>query len=64
MIHAIGVIPARYKATRFEGKVLMDLDGKTVIQRVYEAAKGAKALDDLVVATDDESGSLSKVRDH
>jgi 3-deoxy-manno-octulosonate cytidylyltransferase (CMP-KDO synthetase) len=53
-IRVIGVIPARYGATRFKGKVLADLMGKPVIQRVYEAAKKAKALDRLIVATDDE----------
>ncbi|HPN66342.1 MAG TPA: 3-deoxy-manno-octulosonate cytidylyltransferase, partial [Candidatus Omnitrophota bacterium] len=51
---AIGVIPARYGSTRFEGKVLADLLGKPVIQHVWENAKRAATLDDLVVATDDE----------
>lgn len=51
---AIGVIPARYASTRFEGKVLADLCGKPVIQHVYERAKQAKMLDDLIVACDDE----------
>lgn len=51
---AIGVIPARYASTRFEGKVLADLGGKPVIQHVYERARQAKLLDDLIVACDDE----------
>ncbi|MFA4982075.1 MAG: 3-deoxy-manno-octulosonate cytidylyltransferase [Candidatus Omnitrophota bacterium] len=51
---AIGVIPARWGATRFEGKVLANLLGKPVIQHVWENAKKAKTLDDLVVACDDE----------
>ena len=50
----IGVIPARWGSTRFEGKVLADLLGKPVVQHVWESAKKAKALDDLVVACDDE----------
>lgn len=50
----IGIIPARYGATRFEGKVLADLMGKPVIQHVYEMARNSKMLDDLIVATDDE----------
>jgi 3-deoxy-manno-octulosonate cytidylyltransferase (CMP-KDO synthetase) len=54
MLNAIGVIPARYGATRFEGKLLKDLCGKPVIQHVYERAKKAKLLDDLLVAADDE----------
>jgi 3-deoxy-manno-octulosonate cytidylyltransferase (CMP-KDO synthetase) len=53
-VKAIGVIPARWGSTRFEGKVLADLMGKPVIQHVWENAKKAKALDDLVVACDDE----------
>ncbi|MBI4975009.1 MAG: 3-deoxy-manno-octulosonate cytidylyltransferase [Candidatus Omnitrophica bacterium] len=51
---AIGVIPARWGATRFEGKVLADLLGKPVIQHVWENAKKAKTLDSLVIAADDE----------
>ncbi len=54
MVKAIGVIPARWGATRFEGKVLANLLGKPVIQHVWENAKKAKTLDDLVVACDDE----------
>lgn len=51
---AIGIIPARYGSTRFEGKVLADLLGKSVIQHVWENAKRAVTLNDLIVATDDE----------
>lgn len=50
----IGVIPARWGATRFEGKVLANLLGKPVVQHVWENAKRAKTLDDLIVACDDE----------
>jgi 3-deoxy-manno-octulosonate cytidylyltransferase (CMP-KDO synthetase) len=53
-MNAIGVIPARWGATRFEGKVLANLLGKPVVQHVWEAAKKAKTLDDLIVACDDE----------
>jgi len=45
------LIPARYGSTRFPGKPLVKIDGKTMIQRVYEQAK--KAVDDVWVATDD-----------
>ena len=51
---AIGIIPARYQSTRLEGKVLKDLLGKSVIRHVWENAKHAATLDDLIVATDDE----------
>ena len=50
----LGVIPARYGSTRFPGKALARLRGKTMIQRVWERAKEAKRLDRVVVATDDE----------
>ncbi len=51
----IGVIPARYSSKRFEGKVLADISGKPMIQHVYERAKQALLLDDLLIACDDES---------
>ncbi len=47
----LGIIPARYGSTRLEGKPLADIHGKPMIQWVYEQA--AKALHDVVVATDD-----------
>ena len=50
----IGIIPARYASSRFPGKPLADIEGKPMIQRVYEQAKKAKSLDDVVVATDDK----------
>jgi 3-deoxy-manno-octulosonate cytidylyltransferase (CMP-KDO synthetase) len=49
----LGVIPSRYGSSRFPGKPLIDLGGKTMIQRVYEKALKSKLLSDLVVATDD-----------
>lgn len=48
----VGIIPARYASTRFPGKLLADMGGKTVIQRVYEQASKAKLLNSLIVATD------------
>ena len=50
----IGVIPARYSSTRFQGKVLADILGKPMIQHVWERAKQALLLDDLIIACDDE----------
>jgi len=49
----VGVIPARYGSSRFEGKVLADIAGKPMIQWVYERAKQSKTLDELFVAVDD-----------
>ena len=48
----LGIIPARYGSTRFPGKPLAEICNRTVIHRVYEQA--SKALDTVVVATDDE----------
>ena len=48
----IAVIPARYASTRFPGKPLASLGGKTVIERVYEQV--SKVIDEVYVATDDE----------
>jgi 3-deoxy-manno-octulosonate cytidylyltransferase (CMP-KDO synthetase) len=51
---ALGVIPARYASTRFPGKPLALLAGKPMVQHVWERARQARALTDLVVATEDE----------
>lgn len=48
-----GVIPARYASTRFPGKPLADIGGKSMIQRVYEQAIQCAELDAIIVATDD-----------
>lgn len=47
----IGIIPARYASTRFPGKPLADIGGKTMIRRVYERA--SEVFTHVVVATDD-----------
>jgi 3-deoxy-manno-octulosonate cytidylyltransferase (CMP-KDO synthetase) len=53
-MNVLGVIPARYGSSRFPGKPLIDLMGKTMIQRVYEGASRSSKINKLVVATDDE----------
>ena len=50
----IAMIPARYEATRFPGKLMKDLNGKTVIRRTYEAAVNTKLFDDVYVVTDSD----------
>jgi 3-deoxy-manno-octulosonate cytidylyltransferase (CMP-KDO synthetase) len=50
----LGVIPARYQSSRLPGKPLMLIGGKPMIQRVYENARTASCLDELIVATDDQ----------
>lgn len=46
------MIPARYAASRFPGKLMQDLGGKTVILRTYEATVATKLFDDVIVVTD------------
>lgn len=53
-MRVVGVIPARLGSTRLQEKVLKLIDGKPMIQRVWERAKRAKKIDDLVVAGDDQ----------
>ncbi len=50
---SIGIIPARYKSSRFNGKPLSLINGVPMIKRTYLQAKKSKKLDDLLVATDD-----------
>ncbi len=55
----LGIIPARYASTRFPGKPLVSIKGKSMIQRVYEQAKQCTSLNQVIVATDD-----SRIYDH
>ncbi|WP_373058900.1 3-deoxy-manno-octulosonate cytidylyltransferase [Zunongwangia sp. H14] len=48
------MIPARYEASRFPGKLLQDLNGKTVIRRTYEAARETDLFDEVYVVTDSD----------
>src|SRR4051812_40716934 len=49
----IGIIPARYASTRFPGKPLALIAGKPLVQHVVEQCQKAKALSEVIVATDD-----------
>jgi len=53
-MEVIGVIPARYGSTRFEGKILAYIMGKPMLQHVWERAKQATSLDDLIIACDNQ----------
>jgi 3-deoxy-manno-octulosonate cytidylyltransferase (CMP-KDO synthetase) len=50
----VAIIPARFGSTRLPGKPLSDIHGKTLIERVHERVRGARSLDRVLVATDDE----------
>ena len=52
-MNILGIIPARYASSRFPGKPLVDIAGKSMIQRVYEQAKKCLHLHEVMVATDD-----------
>jgi len=53
-MNVLGIIPARFDSSRFPGKPLIDLKGKSMIQRVYEGAMRSHKLSRLIVATDDQ----------
>lgn len=50
----LGIIPARFASSRFPGKPLIDIQGKSMLQRVYDQAKKCIELNDIIIATDDE----------
>lgn len=51
---AVALIPARYAATRFKGKLMADLGGKTVITRTYESTMATGLFDEVIVVTDSD----------
>lgn len=53
-MRVVGIIPARFEATRFPGKPLAKILDKPMIQWVYEGAKNSKSLEQLIVATDSQ----------
>src|SRR3989442_13818809 len=53
MSKAIGIIPARWNSTRFPGKPLYVIAGKSLLRHVWERCRRARRLDSLVIATDD-----------
>ncbi|NCC72302.1 MAG: 3-deoxy-manno-octulosonate cytidylyltransferase [Sphingobacteriia bacterium] len=53
-MNIFGIIPARYASTRFPGKPLADIMGKSMIRRVYEQSKKSVLLNKVIVATDDQ----------
>ncbi|MCH9609922.1 MAG: 3-deoxy-manno-octulosonate cytidylyltransferase [Chlamydiales bacterium] len=55
MPNVIGIIPARLKSSRFPGKVLVDIGGKSLIQRTYEQSIQSSFLDEVVIATEDKA---------
>ncbi|SFV34869.1 3-deoxy-manno-octulosonate cytidylyltransferase [Thermoflavifilum thermophilum] len=53
-MRVVAIIPARYASTRFPGKPLVDIAGKSMIRRVYERVSAAAGIQEVWVATDDE----------
>lgn len=53
-LKVVGVIPARFGSSRFYGKIIADICGKPMIQRVYERSIKSKLLDQVIVAVDDQ----------
>jgi 3-deoxy-manno-octulosonate cytidylyltransferase (CMP-KDO synthetase) len=53
-MNILGIIPARYGSSRFPGKPLAEIRGKTMVQRVYEQVKKAESISEVIVATDDQ----------
>jgi 3-deoxy-manno-octulosonate cytidylyltransferase (CMP-KDO synthetase) len=61
-VNVLAVVPVRYGAARFPGKPLADLDGRPLVQWVYEAATRSDSLNDVIVATDSDE-IAERVRD-
>jgi len=53
-MRVVAIIPARYASTRFPGKPLIDIGGKSMIQRVVEQVQTCNVVTEVIVATDDE----------
>ena len=53
-MRAVGVIPARWASTRFEGKVIAPIHGRPMIQHVWQRCKHSRFLEDIIIACDDE----------
>ena len=53
MSKAVGIIPARWRSTRFKGKPLHPIAGKPLLRHVWERCQEAKELDAVIIATDD-----------
>jgi 3-deoxy-manno-octulosonate cytidylyltransferase (CMP-KDO synthetase) len=54
LMNIIGIVPARFGSVRFPGKPLVDINGKSMVQRVYEQSIKANLLSKVLIATDDE----------
>jgi 3-deoxy-manno-octulosonate cytidylyltransferase (CMP-KDO synthetase) len=52
-MRTLAVIPARYRSSRFPGKILAEIAGRTMIQHVYDRTQSAMSVEEVIVATDD-----------
>ncbi len=55
----LGIIPARFASSRFPGKPLIEILGKSMLRRVYEQAKKSESLSEVIIATDD-----ARIKEH
>ncbi len=53
-LRILGIIPARYASSRLPGKPLVDIAGRSMVMRVWDQARQARSLSDVVMATDDQ----------
>lgn len=61
-ISIAAIIPARYASTRFPGKPLVQINGKTMIQCVYDQVKSTPEIAEVIVATDDDRIEAEVIR--
>ena len=61
-MQAIGVIPARWASTRFEGKVLAKINGRPMIEHVWQRSRQSRLLKEVIIACDDERIATSIAR--
>jgi len=62
LLKVIAIIPARLESTRLPRKILADINGKSMLQRVYEQADSAGVFDQIIIATDSEEAMMHCIK--